>query len=244
MLYSYIVRHDSGFAPNPFWGYCTLACCKPVIRRTAEVGDWIVGLSPRASGNRIIYAMRVDEILPFIQYFQDPRFKLKIPDYSKRVVCGRGDNIYVSLPNGSFRQLRSMHSNGNCQNLDKKRQDLRGKNVLVSNTFWYFGRTALRLPHRFKELIVGRGHKNSFPLNRVSAFHRFLAGQQSGVNAPPSVWPADDESWKRAVGPNTGGLDTTSGVSSARDSRPSPSSIKKAAITPKRAESPSEEWGQ
>lgn len=38
-LFSYIVTHDAGFAPNPFWGYCTLACCKPAIRRTANVGD-------------------------------------------------------------------------------------------------------------------------------------------------------------------------------------------------------------
>ena len=21
--------HDTGFAPNPFWGYCTLAVCTP-----------------------------------------------------------------------------------------------------------------------------------------------------------------------------------------------------------------------
>ena len=32
---------DYGFAPNPYFGYCTLATCKPVIRRCAGVGDWI-----------------------------------------------------------------------------------------------------------------------------------------------------------------------------------------------------------
>ena len=41
-LYSYVIKHDSGFAANPFCGYCTLADCKPAIRRTAKVGDWIV----------------------------------------------------------------------------------------------------------------------------------------------------------------------------------------------------------
>jgi len=35
-VYSYIVAYDSGFAPNPFHGICTLACCKPTIRRTAH----------------------------------------------------------------------------------------------------------------------------------------------------------------------------------------------------------------
>ena len=42
-IYSYIVRYDSGFAPNPFYGYCTLANCKPIIRGHAQVNDWVVG---------------------------------------------------------------------------------------------------------------------------------------------------------------------------------------------------------
>jgi Nucleotide modification associated domain 2 len=42
-LSAYIVRVDSGFAPNPFGHHCTLACCKPTIRRKAEPGDIIVG---------------------------------------------------------------------------------------------------------------------------------------------------------------------------------------------------------
>jgi hypothetical protein len=28
-LYTYIIRFDTGFAPNPFYGFCALACCKP-----------------------------------------------------------------------------------------------------------------------------------------------------------------------------------------------------------------------
>ena len=43
-IYSYIVKRDYGFAPNPFYGYCTLATCKPVIRKHAEIGDIIVGI--------------------------------------------------------------------------------------------------------------------------------------------------------------------------------------------------------
>src|SRR5678816_873168 len=43
-IYRYIVRVDSGAAPNPFGGWCSLAICKPAIRRTAQRGDWIIGL--------------------------------------------------------------------------------------------------------------------------------------------------------------------------------------------------------
>lgn len=42
-LYSYCIPCDDGAAPNPFEGVCTLVICKPRIRLTAEVGDWIVG---------------------------------------------------------------------------------------------------------------------------------------------------------------------------------------------------------
>jgi hypothetical protein len=79
MLYSYIVRHDSGFAP--FFGYCTLACCKPGIRKYAKKGDWIVGLTPRhrGIGNRIVFFMEVEESLSFDDYWRDPRFQQKRP---------------------------------------------------------------------------------------------------------------------------------------------------------------------
>ena len=43
VIHTYVVQHDKGFAPNPFWGICTLACCKPRIRAKASVGDIILG---------------------------------------------------------------------------------------------------------------------------------------------------------------------------------------------------------
>ena len=39
--FAYILKLDSGFAPNPFYKFCTLATCKPETRKQAEVGDWI-----------------------------------------------------------------------------------------------------------------------------------------------------------------------------------------------------------
>lgn len=33
IAYEYVMTNDSGFAPNPFHGACTLACCKPKIRK-------------------------------------------------------------------------------------------------------------------------------------------------------------------------------------------------------------------
>ena len=42
LLYAYIMTDDKGFAPNPFSGICTLACCKPAIRRS--VADYALAI--------------------------------------------------------------------------------------------------------------------------------------------------------------------------------------------------------
>jgi len=76
-LYSYIVARDFGFAPNPFYGCCTLATCKPRIRKSASIGDWVVGTGAKTKYNlaeHIIYAMKVDEVMDFDSYWKDPRF--------------------------------------------------------------------------------------------------------------------------------------------------------------------------
>ncbi len=197
-LFSYIVTHDTGFSPNPFWGYCTLADCKPAIRRTAQVGDWIVGLTPKHKGNRVVFAMEVDEILDYARYYQDPRFANKIPDYTKgQVIYKTGDNIYKPLPSGGFQQLQSMHSHGEQENPETKAHDLGGVNVLVGTSFRYFGASGPELPPPLNELKVGRAHKNRFSRETISDFIEFVSWYPTGVNAPPTSWPTDDTSWNQ-----------------------------------------------
>lgn len=198
-LYSYIIKHDSGFAPNPFWGYCTLANCKPVIRRTANIGDWIVGLSPKSEGNKIVYAMKVKDILTFKEYFKNKNFHHKKPDFSSGLTLHKlGDNIYQPLPTGGFKQLRSMHSNLQCrkENSKNKAHDLSGKNVLISKEFVYFGRNAISIPQKLLKLKVGRAHKNNFSDQFISNFLLFIKSHKKGVRASPTIWPSDHFSWK------------------------------------------------
>ena len=200
-LYSYVVKHDTGFAPNPFWGYCTLANCKPVIRRTAKVGDWIVGLSPKSDGNRLIYAMKVEEIVSFDEYYRDNRFVAKIPYCSTgKVVHKCGDNIYKPLPNGGYQQLQSMHSKGTCKDrATNKKRDLGGKYVLISKTFCYFGSRPLNLPEFLGNLKVGRAHKCRFTPDIITVFISFIKHQKAGINARPTLWHNNDKSWKITV---------------------------------------------
>lgn len=109
-LYSYVVRSDSGFAPNPYGEYCTLACCKPQIRRHASVGDWIVGSgSKRTVGNeKMVYAMKITGKLAFDECANDPRFHYKIP--SRGIIQERGDNIYFKNRDGAWKQRPSFHT--------------------------------------------------------------------------------------------------------------------------------------
>ena len=44
-LFSYKLTNDSGFAPNPFFGTLSLACCKPEIRENRTIGDYIAGFT-------------------------------------------------------------------------------------------------------------------------------------------------------------------------------------------------------
>src|SRR5512133_214086 len=100
-LYTYIVKFDTGFAPNPFHGYCTLACCKPAIRRAAEPGDWIVGLTTKERGNRLVYAMHVAQKITFDEYWRDKRFAHKVPDLRSDDPERRcGDNVYEPIGGG------------------------------------------------------------------------------------------------------------------------------------------------
>ncbi|MCH7655569.1 MAG: hypothetical protein IIC95_06215, partial [Chloroflexi bacterium] len=95
-LYTYVVARDYGFAPNPFFGFCTLATCKPLIRRHASIGDWVLGTGSRLHDREghLVFAMLVTEILTFDQYWGDPRFGVKRPRLVGSVKQAYGDNIY------------------------------------------------------------------------------------------------------------------------------------------------------
>ena len=200
-LYSYVVLHETGFAPNPFFGYCTLACCKPAIRRTAQEGDWIVGLTSKATGNRIVYFMRVDDVMEsYTDYWADPRFGTKKPANADGVRGKCGDNIYEPLASGGYRQLWSVHSNKEAENEENKAHDLSGRRVLISETFAYFGSNALPLPPELQSLVVARGHPCQFPEEVKLDFMRFTETVAFGVHGAPAHWPEGDESWMTGCG--------------------------------------------
>jgi hypothetical protein len=152
-LYSYIVRYDIGFAPNPFYGRCTLATCKPNIRRTASVGDWIAGVGARQKHDgRLVYAMQVSDIVTFEGYWSDPRFQRKKPDLRGSLKYRYGDNIYHHDAGGSWVQANSRHSFDSGEaNPEHVRKDTGADAVLISNRFTYLGRGAVPVPKALRD---------------------------------------------------------------------------------------------
>lgn len=166
-LYSYVVDHDTGFAPNPFGGFCTLVCCKfshsgkwKNVVELACIGDWVVGLggkSQRSSGHgTIIYAMRVTKKLPLAEYCKSSRFHHR--------------KDAEAAPRQPWRQ------------------------ALISSDFYYFGQKAAVIPASlFSELKVQRGFKNRFSREFISKFVAWIKKKKRGRNGVPWVWDKEKD---------------------------------------------------
>jgi hypothetical protein len=203
-LYTYCIRHDDGAAPNPFWGLCTLAICKPQIRRSARHGDWVVGTGSvntpiGDTSGRVVYAMRVSDKMTMEDYdaFTRERLPGKLPQWEgpdpRRQ---RGDSIY-DFSCTPPRLRRSVHDESNRQ------RDLGGKYVLLSDNFYYFGDNAPMLP-RHLMAIVKQGQSHRCPLNDpyVNDFLQWiesLAYEPNTILGDPQRW--DIKGLARSCGP-------------------------------------------
>lgn len=152
-LWSYKITRDYGFAPNPFFGVCTVACCKPDVRGPAAVGDLVVGCgsSELKLVGHVIFAMRVAEKLTFEEYWEDARFERKRAVYTVGKARAFGDNIYHRGANGQWVQEDSHHSlKGGGWNALNAARDLKANAVLIGTDFVYWGNGAPKIPARLR----------------------------------------------------------------------------------------------
>lgn len=177
-LFSYVVDHDTGFAPNPYGGFCTLVHCKHEARsgrrnvvELAQKGDWIIGTggqSKKSCGNgRVVYIMRVDDKIPFRDYLRDARFH------------GRAD--------------RKDRGGGN-------------KYALISKTFFYFGVNAIRvsdihaanLDHPIEK--KGPGFRKDFPESFIRQLAAWVQGKyEVGMHGEPCAPASKERIHKRGI---------------------------------------------
>jgi hypothetical protein len=206
-LFTYKVAHDGGSAPNPFHGLCTLAICKPAIRRVAKPGDLVVGLDCGSESSRIVYCMVVEGSLAWSAYIEACHGRHAVPassatadSWTKKIPSGPedpGDCIWTDHAQYAD-ALDSWSHHGGHE--DFARDVVDGQKVLFGTTFWYFGKGdqhQLRLADDLSATIPGRGHRSNanreFREPFVDFFNVELVAQ--GISSPgrwgtPALEPA------------------------------------------------------
>jgi hypothetical protein len=160
-LYSYVVVHDHGVAPDPSGGLCSLVICKPKSRLRASEGDWVAGCGARTNdlGGRLIYAMRVTEKITMAEYFE-------------RFGGQRRDAIYDFSQDPPLQHKTGPHGE------NEYKTDLGGKYALLSEHFYYFASdNALELPEHLSAISnIQRNHRR--PKNKpfVEPFVAWIEG--------------------------------------------------------------------
>ena len=154
-VFSYIVKRDYGFAPNPFYGTLTLATCKPKIRKLADVGDFLIGNATASEGNKLIFMAKISEVMTFDTYWTSPRFQPKKPVMNGSLKKLYGDNIYHHDQNGNWLQENSHHSladgSVNMENLNRDTSTT--DRVLICENFFYLGKSMFHVPKEFTSCI-------------------------------------------------------------------------------------------
>ncbi len=200
-IYSYMIDHDFGLAPNPFGQYCTIAVCKPNIRKSKnlKIGDWIIGTGSKSleksSGikcvSKLIYAMKVNEVIKLNEYFLDPRFEYKKPNMNGTLMTVFGDNFYFLDESDSWAQLDCAHRNKDgIYNAEHVRKDIGGENALISELFYYFGQNAPQIPDYLKDVChTTQGFKFVKPDKLAAQFIEWLQSNfQTGLQGLPISW--------------------------------------------------------
>nr|VFK21808.1 MAG: hypothetical protein BECKLPF1236A_GA0070988_103183 [Candidatus Kentron sp. LPFa]VFK34939.1 MAG: hypothetical protein BECKLPF1236C_GA0070990_103153 [Candidatus Kentron sp. LPFa] len=195
-LFSYVVARDYGFAPNPFFGVCTLATCKPRIRKAATIGDWVIGTGSKKNDRQgvLVYAMGVSEVMMFNEYWSDERFLRKIPNLRGSKKQAFGDNIYYRNSDGQWHQAESHHSYPGRPNPHNIRNDTQTDRVLIGEEFGYWGGSGPEIPQKFRDyhgadICAGRNHKNQFPDELVTEFIEwFRSLKQTGYQGKSLDW--------------------------------------------------------
>lgn len=175
-IFSYVLRYDDGAAPNPYWGVCILAICKPGIRKKAEIGDWVLGTGNKKFGNDgVVYAMKVSrkKSLKECDEYCKNNLKNKIPKWdSKNFKLRVGDCVYNYSEGDEPKLRKSVHDERN------KKRDLSGQYVLMSDHFYYFGNNQTRqfqIPEELKEIIKrNQRYKKIEKLDLIKSFEIWI----------------------------------------------------------------------
>lgn len=151
-IWRYVLAADNGMAPCLQDGVLSLCCCKPLIRRSARMGDWVIGFLPKRMGlGRVAWAGKIGEIAP-------------LGDYQERF-NNRFDAIYRRTGYAlDGRELLEPLRVDYHADIKSRSRDRSGQNALIFDPFWYWGREAVTAPEHIADLAhyyVGQSTKHS-----------------------------------------------------------------------------------
>lgn len=204
-LLKYVMTSDTGLAPNPYFDICSLALCTPNhMNARLQRGDWVLGHSCQATGNRLIYAMRLTRVLDMDQYFREYPQKRPVLDGEPEQRCG--DNLYFR-ERSHWRRVPS----GGHNSVGSFTQD-QGKPVFLaegSDNFWYFGAASpmpesLAFADRFPGLILRRqGFKYVRDIETIGKFVHWIEsiGTCGRFGDPRDKEPSDHRHYLLAIEP-------------------------------------------
>lgn len=172
---------DGGFAPNPFHGFLTLAICKPRIRRAAEIGDLVAGFTSKTlnkdevGSEKLIYMMKIKEIITFEEYWNRRDFNIKKPSLNKKSLKYFGDNIYEPLVKKAtkFNQFKKSDLTNFHKEIKNQKNDIKGKNVLIAENFIYFGINAIEVEKDIRPEVPRNTLQNYCVTDDVEFIKRF-----------------------------------------------------------------------
>jgi len=159
-IYVYKLRTENGSAPAVFRSQLSLAICKPKIRATADVGDWIIGVAGKdlRPGAPLIYVAQVTDVIENGLYYLTKRY------------LRRPDNIY-KWRNARLKLMPppQVHDESDESRDIGTAPLYKGARVLLSQRYRYFGRSASDwyagvspVAHQLAQ-AVGRGHRVNHP---------------------------------------------------------------------------------
>jgi hypothetical protein len=168
-IYVYKMVADNGGAPCVSDGLLTLAICKPMIRKMAEVNSLVFGFGGKEYGEKLIYVAKVTEKLRDGDYYRQPK-------YARRRDC-----IYQEVHGKpEIKANARFHRDGDQLQHDAGLNFERAF-VLLSREFRYFGKQGTTdYQNDFPQIAkliekMKRGHRVNYSPDVYAALEKLKA---------------------------------------------------------------------
>lgn len=148
-VWRYVIATDRGGAPHIHNEVCSLAICKPDIRKHAKVGEWVMAFAPASQRdpNRLVkFVMKITSRRDF-------------PSYCKEFIGKRRDAIYDYRfdPTGPWVCNGQIDGVGDHPYPENWAKDKRGLYVLLSKEYCHSGNRPRNLLSELAPFCAKRG---------------------------------------------------------------------------------------